>query len=171
MADPLTIAMLGLGAGGALLGARNRYATAKNQAKIDAFQQKVRKTSASLLEHDKDIARRRAADTRSRIDRDLKFMLGSTRASFAGRGISVESGSVEAITNYAERVNEKDHQTIDENLANELYGVSVQQYSIRAGVAIDSAASKANVNAARASFGTDLLGIASGTYFKYQGAQ
>ena len=100
---------------------------------LHAYQQQINEQNAKFLDHDINVARRRGVKLIEDIDDKVDKIISSQRASFAGRGISVESGSVQEYLLDTEKMGDIDKQIVLENTQNDIFAIQIRKWNLMAG--------------------------------------
>lgn len=119
------------------------------QAQYEANAQ-VAESQAAQLDYNAHAAEEQAADAtargaedESRFRTQVRGLIGSQRAGFAGQGVAVGSGSAADVQGDAAYLGNRDALTIRHNAAREAWGFQVQAEDLRQGAAIQRKAAAA----------------------------
>lgn len=109
----------------ALTAAAGAY-TAYSQAQAGRFNQKVARYNAAVAEAQASDALARGAVAEQRYRGQVRTLIGSQRAGYAGQGVDVSRGSAARTQERTAEIGEQDAITIRNNAAREAWGFQVQ---------------------------------------------
>jgi len=129
---PLAILSAGFQAYSAFSGAAAQKAQARAQSQIAANNAIVAENNAKYQERLASDAIRRGNEEKEQIRRKISQLEGSQRASFAGAGVTLDTGSPLDILSDTNELGNRDVKTALENAKREEYGYRMGAYNYRA---------------------------------------
>jgi len=128
MCDP-SLALMGIGAGASAFGAAEE-AEARNQAHM--FNAALLERNARIAEMDAEYAIGKGKSDRRRLEQEVDQFKGGQRASFAGSGVVVDSGSALDVVADTAALGAIDALTIERNASREAWALKEEARGARA---------------------------------------
>lgn len=151
-----TGAILGTQAGLTVLDTYNQYQASKAE---EAFNKSVYDINAAISNINAEDAIERGNEEAGRIRRQTKLVLGQQRASFAGQGIDIGTGTAAKIATETTAIGDIEAITIKNNAYREAWGQKVRALGFRTSAAMEGVAGRFTRRSLLTSAGTKLTGI------------
>ncbi len=147
--------------------AYSQYQQGQAAGKAADFNAEQSKYNAKLADQRAGDAYVRSAVDEAKISDDTVRTLGSGRASFAGAGVDLSSGSVSYWQNDVLQSGATDIKTRQYNAQQEAQGISGEAWSARANSRLEIASGRSSRNAGTLNAGSSLLAGAATTKYKF----
>jgi hypothetical protein len=167
----MAVAAVGLGAGGAMMGAFGARNSADSQKATMDYEAAVARNNQTIANYQADLAFENGAIAEQNQRLRTASIGGDQRAALAANGVDLGTGSATEVLATTKFMGERDALTIRDNAARQAWAYKNQAAGFGAEAAADSAASSA-INPDLA-FASSLIGGAAkvaGSWYKYNKA-
>lgn len=157
----MTAITLGLAIYGAVQSARGQYKAGQAAGRAAESTGQQFDYNASIADLQAQDAEQRGIEEESRFRSQVRGLIGSQRAGFAGQNVSVGDGSAADVQADTARLGEIDARTIRANAQREAWGYQVQAEDLRQGATIARQGGAAARQAGNAAAANTLIGAGS----------
>src|SRR5229473_3599962 len=169
MADPASIAMIGMGtsAAGGIVGAIGSAFSGESNARMYEYQANVARMNQQIQKQNADYARSAGEVEAQQSGMKTRFMVGSQKAGQGASGLDVNRGSAVDVRTSQLQVGAEDQAIIRSNAARRAYGYEVEAAQSGAEVGIKGMAASGSRTAGWIGAAGSILGGASSVSSKW----